>query len=129
MTAILGFVPSRLFDSDWTAAKRSRLVKIALDAAERVAQGVSARVVSVTVINAPDIETALGRTDGDLDGGELAPDQALGFRPMAEWQDGRTSIRGLYLGGPSAAPSPFVLGGSLPAAEAIIVDIRTGWIR
>jgi hypothetical protein len=48
---------------------------------------------------------------------------------MAEWQDGRTSIRGLYLGGPSAAPSPFVLGGSLPAAEAIISDIRTGWIR
>ena len=78
-------------------------------------------------IIAPDIEAVLGATRGDLDGGEIAPDQVLGFRPFADWRDGRTPVDGLYLGGPSAAPAPFFLGASgARAAAALIADFRAG---
>ncbi len=132
MTATLSAIPARLSDGAWTAEKRDRLVQLALSAAERAMPGVSARVLATHVLTGPDFEAALGVTAGDLDGGELAPDQALEFRPFgtAEWQDGRTPIQGLYLGGPSSAPSPFLLGVSGErAALAMLADFQTGVLR
>jgi len=79
-----------------------------------------------------DYEQALGATDGDLEGGELAPDQALGFRPFGDtqWQDGRTPVLGLYLGGASSACSPFLLGVSGErAAYAVIADFQARRLR
>jgi phytoene dehydrogenase-like protein len=65
----------------------------------------------------------LGLTLGDLDGGELAPDQMLGFRPFPDWAPGRTPVAGLYLGGVSAAPSPFFTGlAGDRAARALLQD-------
>jgi phytoene dehydrogenase-like protein len=133
MTATLSAVPSILSDGPWTANKREHLAQIALAAAERVAPGISEQVLAGRTIVAPDIEAVLGLTNGDLDGGELAPDQAFGFRPFgdgcpewtASWLDGRTPIEGLYLGGPSSAPSPFLLGVSGErAARAFISDLE-----
>jgi phytoene dehydrogenase-like protein len=130
MTATLSGVPSRLFDGAWTAEKRARLVKIALAAAEQAAPGIERLVLSHQVLVPGDFEQALGLTDGDLDGGELAPDQVLGFRPFPEWSDGRTPIRGFYLGGPSSAPSPFFAGAAgVRAANAVIADLGAGRLK
>jgi phytoene dehydrogenase-like protein len=74
----------------------------------------------------------LGATGGDFEGGEFAPDQALEFRPFGgvEWQDGRTLIAALYLGGPSSAASPFLLGASGErAALALLADLKAGRLR
>jgi phytoene dehydrogenase-like protein len=65
------------------------------------------------------MEEALGLTGGDLDGGELAPDQMLAFRPGA-----RTAVPGLYLAGPSSAAGPLGLGvAGLTAALALMADL------
>jgi phytoene dehydrogenase-like protein len=101
-----------------------------LQAAARIAPGIVAHVVGLKIIVGPDIESELGLTAGDLDGGEVAPDQMFGFRPFGNdpaWADGRTPIGGLYLTGPSAAPGPFFLGLSGErAALAILADLKTG---
>jgi phytoene dehydrogenase-like protein len=84
------------------------------------------------VIVGADVEQALGATEGDLDGGEIAADQILDSRPVrgAEWRDSRTPIASLFLAGRSSGASPFLLGasGSL-AARAIIADLKTGTTR
>ena len=132
MTATLGGIPARLFDGAWTDEKRSRLAEFALAAAERAMPGVAARVLAQHVLVGADVEAALAASAGDLDGGELAPDQALDFRPFGgpEWQDGRMPVQGLYLGGPSSAPSPFWLGASGErAALAMLADFQAGLLR
>jgi phytoene dehydrogenase-like protein len=127
MTATLSGIPARLFDGPWTADKRALLVKAALAAAEAAAPGVSSRVLASHVVAAPDIEEALGLTEGDLDGGELAPDQALSFRPWPGSDGGRTRVKGFYLAGPSVAPSQFLLGASgQHAALTLLADLQNG---
>jgi phytoene dehydrogenase-like protein len=132
MTVTLSPIPTRLIDGGWTDDKRAKLAELALAAAKRTVPDIEARVLGHQIIAGPDIERALGATDGDCDGGELAPDQALGFRPFhdAEWQDGRTPIHGLYLGGPSSAASPFLLGVSGErAALAAAADLGAGRLQ
>ncbi|HXJ00242.1 MAG TPA: NAD(P)/FAD-dependent oxidoreductase [Micropepsaceae bacterium] len=132
MTATISAVPTSLFDGNWTDSRRAKLAATALDAAERAMPGVSALVLGHQIIAGPDIEAALGVTDGDIEGGELAPDQVLGFRPFggAQWQDGRTPVQGLYLAGPSAAAAPFLLGVSGErAALSVAADFKSGHLR
>lgn len=130
MTATVGSVPAKLFDGEWTAQKRDHIAKIALIAAEKLIPGLRHRLVGVKTIIADDVEAELHLTGGDLDGGELTPDQALGFRPFPEWQDGRTPVRALYLGGPSSAPAPFFTGGGgVLAAESLLTDHKVGRAR
>ena len=127
MTATLAAIPAQLHEGSWLNEKRGQLLAVALAAAERVMPGISSRVIASKTIVGPEIEAALGCNDGDLDGGELAPDQALGFRPFEDidWQDGRTPIAGLYLGGASSAVAPFLLGASGErAALAVLTDIN-----
>lgn len=138
MTAILSAIPCNLADGAWSEARRGDLLRIALSAAERIAPGISARVVAQRIITGPDIETALNATHGDLDGGLLTPEQMLGFRPFGDgsarwvnsWCDGRTPLKGLYLGGQSAAPSPVFLGVSGGrAARTILSDLEMERVR
>jgi phytoene dehydrogenase-like protein len=130
MTATIGGVPSTLLDGEWNANKREKLIKMALVAAERAAPGIGARVIAAKTLIGKDVEDELGWTAGDFEGGELAPDQALSFRPFAQWQEGRTAIRGLYLGGPSTAPSPFFLGASgAQAAARLAADLKNRYLK
>lgn len=130
MTATIGAIPARLFDGAWTSAKRELLRNAALRAAEVVCPGLRERVLAMHVVTAPDIEASLGLTEGDLDGGEIAPDQVLSFRPWQGMEDGRTPIRSFYLAGPSAAPSPFLLGvAGSRAAQTVLYDLKEGRLR
>ena len=130
MTATVSAMPALLFDDSWLGKrKRAQLIAIALAAAERAMPGVTSLVLGHDTIVGPDIEIALGVTGGDVEGGEFAPDQALGFRPFgdAEWRDGRTPIGSLYLAGPSSSASPLLLGASGErAALAVLADIEAG---
>lgn len=120
-------VPHTLFDGIWTHDKRERLVRQTLAAIEEVFPGLGATVLASDLITPPDIETALGLTNGDLQGGELSPDQMFAFRPGFLRKGPHTPVEGLYLAGPSSAPAPFATcaAGAI-AAEAVIADLRAG---
>lgn len=129
LTVTLGCIPLRLFDGAWTKEKRDLLLARALDAAERVMPGARALAVGADIITPPDIEDALGATDGDLWGGEIAPDQMFGFRPFGDMdvRSPPTPIDGLYLAGPSSAAG--LLGtcaAGAVAAAAVIADAKAG---
>jgi len=124
MTATLGCIPFRLFDGAWTREKRDLLRDRALAAIESVLPGTMARIVAAELIVPPDIEEALGATDGDLWGGEIAADQMFGFRPGFDIAAPRTPLAGLYLAGPSSPAGPLATcGAGTIAARAMIADL------
>jgi len=130
MTITLGCIPARLFDGPWTHEKRDALGRIALAAVESVFPGISADVLAAEIIAPPDIEEALGITDGDLWGGEIASDQMLGFRPWLDRIGPRTPFAGVYLAGPSSAVAPFATcAAGVIAANAIAADLKAGHLR
>jgi len=121
----VGCVPVRPFDGSWTHEKRDGLREQVLASIERVLPGTSARIQACELIVPPDIEEALGCTDGDLWGGEIASDQMLGFRPWLDCATPRTPFGGLYLAGPSTAAG--VLGTCVSgvfAARAVMADLK-----
>ena len=118
MTVTIGCIPPRLFDGAWTHDRRLRLAAGALARIESALPGTQASLVGLRIVTPPDIEERLGVTDGDLDGGQLSPDQMLGQRPGA-----RTALKGYYLGGASAAAGPLGTGAAgFAAATAFLAD-------
>lgn len=122
LTATLGCIPHRLFDGAWTNEKRTALRDRTLAQIEAALPGVTASVVGSELIVPPDIEEQLGITEGDVDGGEIAPDQMFGLRGFAEHPGSRTPIAGLYLGGVSPAPGTCAAG--IAAAHAVMADLK-----
>jgi phytoene dehydrogenase-like protein len=123
VTATLGAVPFRLYDGAWTKEKRDILYRHALDAAELVFPGIGDQVIAAEIITPTDIDESLGATNGDIWGGEIAPDQMFDERPWAS--SPRTPIRGLYLAGPSSPLGPLATcAAGILAAEAVMTDIK-----
>ena len=127
MTVGIGGVPHTLFDGVWTNEKRNLLTARALDAIEQVFPGIGATIVGLELITPSDIEQQLGATAGDLDGGEIAPDQMFAFRPGLGCKSPHTPVEGLYLAGPSSAAGPLgtCVAGAI-AADALLTDLRAG---
>jgi phytoene dehydrogenase-like protein len=122
LTLTLSAIPARLFDGDWTQEKREALLARVLARLQPLALP---RLLAAATIVPPDMEAALGLSGGDLDGGMLAPDQMLAFRPSM-----RTPVPGLYLAGPSSAAGPLGLGvAGISAALALMADISARGAR
>ena len=126
-TITIGAVPHALFDGVWNREKRDTLTARVLSQIDEVFPAFGAAIAATELFAPSDIEDALGATAGDLDGGEIAPDQMFGFRPFADRKSPYTPVEGLYLAGPSATAAP--LGGCVAgavAAEAVIADLAAG---
>ncbi len=127
MTATIGCVPHTLFDGAWSREKRATFGARVLASIEAVFPGIAASVVGAELFAPPDFEDALGVTAGDLQGGEIAPDQMFGWRPWSDRKSPYTPVEGLYLAGPSSAAAP--LGGCAAgaiAADAVAADLGAG---
>jgi phytoene dehydrogenase-like protein len=122
ITATFGAVPFRLFDGAWTRERRDALRAQAQAALEMVWPGAGSAICAAEVVVPGDMEDWLGATHGDLDGGEIAPDQMLDLRGWGG--SPRTPVPGFYLGGGSAAAGPFGTGAAgEAAAKAVIADL------
>jgi phytoene dehydrogenase-like protein len=123
VTATLGCIPHHLFDGAWTHEKREALRAATLARIEALLPGTAARVLASALIVPPDIEEALGVSEGDLDGGEIAPDQMFALRGFEEHPGGRTPITGLYLGGHASPAGTFgTCAAGVAAARAAMAD-------
>ncbi|MBV9331750.1 MAG: hypothetical protein JOZ55_09385, partial [Alphaproteobacteria bacterium] len=117
-------------EDGWSPGRRTELRNRVLGQIDNALPGFSARIAGEKLILPPDIEEMIGRTQGDLSGGEIAPDQMLATRPWSSesLHAPRTAIRGLYLAGPSTNAGLLASGASgAAAAEAVITDKR-GWL-
>ena len=125
MTATLGCIPHHLFDGPWTHEKRQALRERTLAQIEALVPGTAAHVLASDLIVPPDIEEALGVSEGDLDGGEIAPDQMFALRGFEDHPGGRTPVAGLYLGGHSSPMGPFAsCAAGVAAARAVMADFK-----
>jgi len=130
VTATLGCVPYRLFDGPWTNEKRAALKERVLAALDLEAPGIRSKALAAELIVPPDIEAALGLSEGDLDGGEIAPDQMFALRGFENCPGGRTPVRGLYLGGSSAPLGPIATcAAGAAAAAALAADLEAGLLK
>jgi phytoene dehydrogenase-like protein len=124
LTATLGCIPHHLFDGAWTHEKREALRTATLARIEALLPGTAEHVLASQLIVPPDIEETLGVSEGDLDGGEFAPDQMFALRGFAEHPGGRTPIAGLYLGGHASPAGPFgTCAAGVAAARAVMADL------
>jgi phytoene dehydrogenase-like protein len=128
VAATFGAVPYRLFDGSWTREKRDVLRMQALAALEAAIPGAGALVIAAEIIAPPDIEEALGATDGDLLGGERASDQMLSPGPWPGFPLPRCPIKGLYLAGSWLAMSATCAAGAV-AARTVAADLAMGRLK
>jgi phytoene dehydrogenase-like protein len=118
LAVTLSAIPARLFYGDWTQTKRMHLAAMVLRRVDKALPGTLASLIGIRITLPVDIEARLGASAGDLDGGQLAPDQMLGFRPGA-----RTPLAGFYLGGASTAAGPLGTGAAgFAAALSLLAD-------
>lgn len=132
LAVTIGCVPHRFFDGAWTNARRDQLRERALRAIESALPGTTERILGLKLIVPTDIEEAIGRTEGDLSGGEIAPDQMLGMRPWTArgLEAPRTALRGFYIAGPSTTAGALATCASgAAAADAVLADRNQGWLR
>lgn len=111
------YVPYALADGTWDATSREQLGELCVAAlAERI-PGLRDSAVERTVLTPADLEQRYGWPEGQPYHAELALDQALYMRPVAQLARYRTPVPGLYVCGPATHPGGGI-GGAAGANAA-----------
>ncbi len=92
------FAPYTLRTTDWSGA-RAQVEQLAIETLAAHFPALKDSIKQVKSIIPPDLETAYGLTEGDLNHGQLILDQMFFMRPMPGWSNHRTPIDGLMLCG------------------------------
>ena len=117
-----GHAASELKGSTW-AAEKDNLVKNVLNTMDRFAPGFSNDIIAMDVLTPDEIEKRVALPSGHIFHGELAPDQLFFKRPVKNYANYRSPLKGLYQCGSSAHPGGGVSG--IPghnAAREILKD-------
>jgi phytoene dehydrogenase-like protein len=107
---MLAFTQYLPFDAPNSDRTRDAWAKKVVAEVERIAPGFGDLVERVEVLTPKDLEDRFGLLGGSIAQGELVPDQLFSFRPIPNFGDYRTPIRGLYLCGAGTHPGGGVMG-------------------
>ncbi len=102
-------------------AKRDQLGETVISTLEQYAPTIRECIVGMQVISPKDIEVIAGITGGNIFHGELLLHQIFFLRPVPQWADFRTPLKGYYFGASGAHPGGGVMGaaGMLAAKEML----------
>lgn len=126
MTCFVQYAPSKLRDGSWDDA-REHVADTVLSTLEPYAPGIRELVLHWQVQTPLDIERTLGMTGGNIDQGDITPDQIFSLRPVPGWSNYRTPVPGLYLCGSAAHPGGGVIGApGHNAAGVLLEDLHAG---
>jgi phytoene dehydrogenase-like protein len=108
-------------EGGWTDEKRSELGEAVISTIEQYAPDIRECIVGMQVISPKDIEAIAGITGGNIFHGELLLHQIFFLRPVPQWADFRTPLKGYYFGASGAHPGGGVMGaaGMLAAKEML----------
>jgi phytoene dehydrogenase-like protein len=122
MTCFVEYAPTELRGASWNDV-RSQVADTVLDTLQEYAPDIRETVRAWQVVTPQDIEQLLGMTGGNIDQGDITPDQLFSFRPIPGWTSYRTPLPGLYLCGCATHPGGGVLGApGHNAAQIILAD-------
>ncbi len=124
MSVLAQFAPYRLKSGDWKA-KRDSLGAAIVDTIAAYAPNLKDLILHRQVLTPLDLEEIYGLTGGHLFHGEPALDQLFTMRPLLDWAQYRTPVRGLYLCGSGTHPGGGVTGApGANASREVIKDLR-----
>jgi len=123
MSIYMQYAPYNL-RRDWDA-QRDALGDVVINTLAEYAPDLPSLIEGREVITPKDMEETYGLTGGHILHGELALDQLFTMRPLLDWAQYRTPIKGLYLCGSGTHPGTGLNGMSgANAAKEIIKDLR-----
>jgi phytoene dehydrogenase-like protein len=124
MSIYMQYAPFHLRDTNWDS-QRDRLRDTVVKTLAEYAPDFPGLIEAGEVITPQDLERTYGLTGGHIFHGELALDQLFTMRPLLNWAQYRTPIKGLYLCGSGTHPGTGLTGASgANAAREIIKDVR-----
>jgi phytoene dehydrogenase-like protein len=105
------------------AHPRDQLGEAVISTIEDYAPNIRQCIVGMQVISPKDIEAIAGITGGNIFHGELLLHQIFFLRPVPQWADFRTPLKGYYFGASGAHPGGGVMGAAgMLAAKEILKD-------
>jgi phytoene dehydrogenase-like protein len=124
MSVYMQFAPFSLRDGDWSS-QREKLGDVVVNTLAEYAPNLPSLIEHRQVITPEDLEQTYALTGGHIFHGELSLDQLFTMRPLLEWSQYRTPVKGLYLCGSGTHPGAGLTGGSgANAAREILNDLR-----
>jgi phytoene dehydrogenase-like protein len=124
MSIYMQYAPYKLRNGDWDA-QRNALGDVVVNTLAQFAPDLPNLIEAREAITPKDLEHTYGLTGGHIFHGELALDQLFTMRPLLDWAQYRTPIKGLYLCGSGTHPGNGLTGGSgANAAREIAKELR-----
>lgn len=124
MSVWVQHAPYQLRDGDW-ANRREELGDQVVNLLADYAPNIKGAILHRQVLTPVDIEQEWGLTEGNVNHGEMMLEHLFFMRPVANWAQYRTPIRGLYLAGAGAHPGGGIHGRpAYLAAKSILADVR-----
>jgi phytoene dehydrogenase-like protein len=122
MSCFVQYTPYDL-EGGWSDKKRNELGEAVIATIEEYAPNIRKCIVGMQVISPKDIEAIAGITGGNIFHGELLLHQIFFLRPVPQWADFRTPLKGYYFGASGAHPGGGVMGAAgMLAAKEILKD-------
>jgi phytoene dehydrogenase-like protein len=126
MSCFVQYAPYDL-EGGWDDEQRRRLGETVISTIEQYAPAIRSLIVGMQVITPKDIEAIAGISGGNIFHGELLLHQIFFLRPVPQWADFRTPLKGYYFGAAGAHPGGGVMGAAgMLAAREILKDSRQG---
>jgi phytoene dehydrogenase-like protein len=122
MSCFVQYAPYDL-EGGWNDERRNELGEAVISTIEKYAPNIRKCIVGMQVISPKDIEAIAGITGGNIFHGELLLHQIFFLRPVPQWADFRTPLKGYYFGASGAHPGGGVMGAAgMLAAKEILKD-------
>jgi phytoene dehydrogenase-like protein len=125
MSIVAQFAPYKLKSGDWKS-RRDALADAVVETIAAYAPNLESLVSGRQVLTPTDLEETFGLTGGHVFHGEMTLDQLFTMRPLLDWAQYRTPIRGLYLCGSGTHPGGGVTGASGANASREILKALRG---
>jgi phytoene dehydrogenase-like protein len=124
MSIFVQYAPYHL-NGGWSDEKRDAFGDAVIRTLSRYAPNIESLILHRQVLTPADIERITGLSEGNIFQGELALQQLFFLRPVPEWANYRTPIRGYWQCGAGTHPGGGIMGGSgRLAALEILKDGR-----
>ena len=111
MSIFVQYVPYHL-NGGWNDARREAFGDAVIDTLAQYAPNLKSAILHRQIITPADIERMIGLSEGNIFQGELTLQQMFCLRPVPDWAQHRTPIRGLYQCGAGTHPGGGVMGAS-----------------
>ena len=124
MSVYMQYAPCKLRGGDWDS-QREALGNAVVNTLAEYAPELPSLIEGREVITPKDLEQVYGLTGGHIFHGELALDQLFTMRPLLDWAQYRTPIKGLYMCGSGTHPGTGLNGMSgANAAREILKELK-----